>query len=264
MSYSQERMVDQDKETEGTEVKDSHRQRIEQHYQEWLKQYENGQITRQELIEKLSDEREDSEQRADRDGLTGLDNRRCFDEEMPRQIMGAVRKNEELSAILLDIDDLKPVNDTYGHKAGDDVLKSVSTTILQSVRLTDLVFRYGGEELVVLLPNTAKNRAAEVAEKLRKAVAELIIKSGDQEIRTTVSVGVDSFNPKIMNLPQRITKDLTTSLMGNLIVGADKAMYAAKQGGKDGIGVIIKNKGEEQALRQVNEQTQQNVILIHK
>lgn len=215
-------------------------------------------------VDTLRQENQTLSRLAQKDPLTGLDNRRRLEEEMPRQLMGAIRRGEELSAIFVDLDDFKSINDTYGHPVGDRVLQSVSTTILGGVRLTDLVFRYGGEEIVVLLPDTVKVRAVEVAERLRQSVSDLTVISGDQTLGVTISLGVDSLNPKSMNLPRRITQDLLFSLMGNLISGTDRAMYEAKQGGKNSIRVIISNPEEEQAMKQVNEQTQRNIILKHK
>lgn len=203
------------------------------------------------------------EQLAQKDPLTKLDNRRRFDEEMQRQILGCIRRSQELSTILIDIDDFKLVNDTYGHIPGDNVLTALAATIQRSIRQTDLVFRYGGEEFVILLPDTPKSGAVEVAEKLRSIVADSAVIVGDQTIGVTISLGVDSFNPQALGLPKRIDRNSTVSFGSNLISGADRAMYRAKEGGKNTIGVIIRDK-DIFTTEHLSEQAKRNVILIHK
>jgi diguanylate cyclase (GGDEF)-like protein len=149
------------------------------------------------------------------DGLTGVANRRSFDETLPREFARATRSETPLSLVLLDIDRFKLLNDTHGHLAGDDVLREVARSLEREVRLGDTVARYGGEEFVVLLPGLDALHAAEVAERLRAAVAALPLGVG-----VTVSAGVAS-------CPSHGSDPL------GLVRAADRALYASKRDGRD-------------------------------
>lgn len=149
------------------------------------------------------------------DGLTGVANRRSFDEVLTREVLAAVREDMPLSLLLLDLDFFKALNDVHGHQMGDDVLRAVGLALRNACRPGDLAARYGGEEFVVVLPGVATSGAVVIAERLRAAIADL-----DSPVPVTVSVGVAT-----------LPGDATTS--DALIVAADRALYSAKRQGRD-------------------------------
>lgn len=155
------------------------------------------------------------------DPLTGLYNRRWLNSMLERQIQRAVHDHQPFSVIMIDIDHFKLYNDTYGHQAGDQALRVVSDVITQYLRPNDTMARYGGEEFLALLPNTALDRAREVAERLRLVVKNFSIpgKSDKQLPPVTISIGIAQHQ-----------KNRGSS---ELIDTADKAMYCAKRGGRD-------------------------------
>jgi len=150
------------------------------------------------------------------DPLTGIYNRRHFEACIEREIIGQKRSGTPISLLLLDIDHFKPINDELGHATGDQVLIKVVDVIRNTIRQTDLLFRIGGEEFVVLLPATNRDTAAFVAEKIRSAVA------GARTIANrpvTVSIGLDELRPG---------ED-----RGNLLERCDHALYTAKARGRN-------------------------------
>lgn len=158
------------------------------------------------------------------DNLTGLANRRQFAEFLLRAWQNALREEQALSILMIDIDDFKSYNEHHGHKKGDACLKIVAESIRQTVgRASDLVSRYGGEEFVVVLGNTPLEGALKIAENIRVAVESLgILHKGAKGVgMMTVSVGVTS------TLPTRETQPET------VLVAADRAMYNAKHNGKN-------------------------------
>lgn len=155
---------------------------------------------------------------ATKDEMTGLYNRRKMDELLLREIAFAMRYGDPLSLMILDIDQFKSVNDTYGHHAGDNYLKGMCAVLQAEVRTVDFLGRWGGEEFIVLLPKTKIEEAKELAERLRKAVEEIKIESGRGLISRTISVGIVS--PKLAKLD-----------VDEMIRQADEAMYRAKQAG---------------------------------
>ena len=154
------------------------------------------------------------------DGLTGLNNHRTFQERLEVEIDRAKRFGKELSLLLLDIDYFKRLNDTYGHRTGDEVLKRVACRLTESMRNIDFTARYGGEEFVVILPETPLEGALFSAERLRKAMMHHIFKTGTDEISLTVSIGVATYPGD-------------ASQREDLIERADKALYAAKHAGRN-------------------------------
>jgi diguanylate cyclase (GGDEF)-like protein len=166
---------------------------------------------------------EGTERQSLSDPLTGLANRRFFHEIFLREMRRSQRSNQPVTIVLMDIDYFKGVNDTYGHHVGDEVLEQVSGIMLQSVRATDFVIRYGGEEFIILLPETRTADAAQVADKLRKTIGDTILESTSRPgmtLKVTVSAGVAAFPTDGPNGEAVILK-------------ADKALYNAKQGGRD-------------------------------
>lgn len=128
------------------------------------------------------------------DSLTGCYNRREFSRLINRHISSAERYKKDLSILMFDIDYFKKVNDTYGHQAGDFVLKKISSTILKEIRSGDLLARYGGEEFIMILPETKKVKAIEMAERLRKIIENLIINIEGIGIKVTASFGISTLN----------------------------------------------------------------------
>jgi diguanylate cyclase (GGDEF)-like protein len=159
--------------------------------------------------------------RADRDGLTRLFNRRSFDERLVYEIKRRSRYHHDLSLLMVDLDHFKSVNDTYGHKAGDLVLRKVGEILSTVFRTTDLAARYGGEEFVVLLPHTCEEAAWKLAERVRAAIEDCAFRFDGQNFSITASIGVASVEGGSLN-----TDD-------DLVLKADKALYQAKNNGRN-------------------------------
>jgi len=160
------------------------------------------------------------------DGLTELYNHRYFQEQMIVNIENAKRYGTEFSLILIDIDFFKKFNDKFGHQSGDAVLKQVAQTLKKNVRTTDIVCRYGGEEMSVILTNTKKETGIQIAQKLCNAVSERVFDlANNQKEHVTISLGVASY-------PQ----DGETSQA--IIECSDQGLYKAKENGRNQVGVI--------------------------
>lgn len=159
--------------------------------------------------------------RADRDGLTRLYNRRSFDERLIYEIKRRARYHHDLSLLMVDLDHFKSVNDTYGHKAGDLVLRKVGEILTTVFRTTDLAARYGGEEFVVLLPHTNEEAAWKLAERVRTAVENCAFHFDGQDFTVTASIGVAS------------VAGGSLSPDDDLVLKADKALYQAKNNGRN-------------------------------
>ena len=173
---------------------------------------------------------EEVSQRARTDGLTGLYNRRHFDEQLRRVIAETDRFGGTSSLILVDIDDFKVVNDTYGHEAGDAVLRQLGKILSDGVRTVDVCARYGGEEMVVLLPQTPIAGATELAERLRTAVADRAVLFEGTPIRVTASFGIAGY-------PETVPH-------GDwLFPAADRALYQAKEKGKNCVKSLLTSEG---------------------
>ncbi len=154
------------------------------------------------------------------DRLTNLYNRRSMDEELIREMSLAKRHSQDLSILFFDLDDFKKINDTYGHQAGDLVLKSVADIIKNEKRTEDIAARYGGEELVVILPRTEKSIALIVGDRIRLAVEAMKLEYNGKEIGVTISGGLASF-------------PLNADKIADLVNCADQALYTAKSIGKN-------------------------------
>lgn len=156
------------------------------------------------------------------DQLTGLHNRRYMNGQLEQFMQRAVRGNQPLSLMMTDIDHFKAVNDTHGHQAGDDVLREIGKRLRANVRPTDVVCRTGGEEFVVLMPNTPGDLACAAAERIRKAVAAagFPVLGGTKDLHITVSAGVSTLQG-------------AGDTIDDLMHRADTALYQAKTGGRN-------------------------------
>jgi diguanylate cyclase (GGDEF)-like protein len=159
-----------------------------------------------------------AELRAGTDALTGLPNQRASHETMQRMTAQSDRARQPLSVLLLDLDHFKQVNDVYGHAEGDNVLAAVGVTLRSTIREGDFCGRFGGEEFLILLPDTDLDSASLVAEKIRASVERIQVPSVRREI--TISIGVATF-------PEHGTEAATVARI------ADRALYAAKEGGRN-------------------------------
>ena len=155
------------------------------------------------------------------DALTGIFNRRNFDEKLRYEYSRALRYHTTLSCIMFDIDFFKKVNDTHGHLFGDEVLRMIGKTLKEELRSHDIFARYGGEEFVILLPETTAECANKVAEKLRVLISEKVVTKDEVSTTVSVSLGIAELNQERMK-------------NGNdLVENADKAMYHAKNTGRN-------------------------------
>jgi diguanylate cyclase (GGDEF)-like protein len=154
-----------------------------------------------------------------RDGLTGLYNNRHFQEVLAHQVEVCRRYGWPLSLLFLDIDNFKSINDTFGHPDGDLVLKTLARFLQSHVRLADVICRYGGEEFVVLLPQTSGDHAHRLAERLREGIAANPVPLSHGEIHITVSIGMSCLTPAMSG--------------EDLVKTADAFLYKAKQSGKN-------------------------------
>ena len=154
------------------------------------------------------------------DPLTGLENRRSLMDFAEVQLKLAKRYKSFFSILLIDLDYFKKINDTYGHLIGDEILKNIAKILKESLRNVDHIGRFGGEEFIVILPNTTLKNAVLVAEKVRDAIANFVHNIEEQNIQTTVSIGIASYNPLDDDVNQIIER-------------ADHALYTAKSSGRN-------------------------------
>jgi diguanylate cyclase (GGDEF)-like protein len=162
----------------------------------------------------------DLSERAERDELTGLANRRTLDDRLREEIDRARRYRTHMTLVLVDIDDFKQVNDRYGHQCGDDVLRRVAVVLSRSLRELDLAGRFGGEEFALVLPGTSVGGACRVAEQIRRAVAQIdVLGPASQRVRITASFGMAEFP--------------ACATLEDLVERADGCLYDAKRRGKN-------------------------------
>lgn len=158
------------------------------------------------------------------DPLTGLQNRRSLFDLGRIEFARSRRMDRPFCCLMLDLDHFKKINDNYGHPIGDRVVQEFAQCCQRSVRHVDLIGRYGGEEVVIFLPETDSNTALQVAERVRESVEKLSIKISDQELHITVSIGVSR-------------RDENTLELETLIARADQAMYVAKYKGRNRVAI---------------------------
>ena len=180
------------------------------------------QLKLQKLIKDLEASKNELKRLSETDSMTNLCNRRYFAHTSKAILALAKRDQSMLSLIILDIDKFKYVNDTYGHQVGDDVLIALSKVLLKSIRKSDLACRFGGEEFILLLPETSQDGAVVIAEKIRKSIESMVLetKSGDK-VNITISLGVSGVDL------------LHDTSIESSIKRADDALYKAKETGRN-------------------------------
>ena len=167
---------------------------------------------------------EKTQKQATTDGLTGLVNHRTFYEILEKELWRSHRHGGHISLIMVDVDNLKGINDTYGHRAGDKVIREVSRRIIQCIRQIDTAARYGGDEFSVILPNTSLRDAIVVANRMVETVSSRPANWNHQEIELSISVGVCQCDAD--STPEDITSR------------SDEALYKAKEAGKNTVRVF--------------------------
>jgi diguanylate cyclase (GGDEF)-like protein len=172
------------------------------------------------------------------DSLTNLVNRRQFLEIAEVAIQRVKNGQGQLAIIMLDIDHFKNVNDQYGHKAGDQVLSAVATSIKQSLRPRDVPGRYGGDEFIILVNGASSDQCFKIAERIRRAAAQLSIPIGSGEVRVTTSLGLAWTNPE------------RSIRLDDLINYADQALYAAKRQGRNSV-VVWKDNEQSMEMGEI-------------
>ena len=158
------------------------------------------------------------------DGLTGLVNHKTFYEILERELWRSRRYGGQISLIMVDVDNLKKINDTYGHRAGDKVIREISRRIKECIRQIDTAARYGGDEFAVILPNTSLNEATIVAQRMVEAVANSPTTWNKEQITLSISVGLGQYDADTN--PEDITSR------------SDQALYTAKQAGKNTVRIF--------------------------
>jgi len=180
----------------------------------------------EKFAHELKNANEQLREMAFRDGLTGLYNHRYFQELMDNELNRSRRYKKSFSLMMLDLDYFKKINDEYGHPVGDIVLKEVSKAIENTIRDSDFAARYGGEEFAIVLPETELRGAAILAERLRKAIEQLVIDTNGCRIDVTVSVGVTCYHPSTAKIEK-----------SEILSEADNALYNSKNKGRNMISI---------------------------
>jgi diguanylate cyclase len=196
-------------------VEHSRKKTSDESHKELIDRLSNMETETEKLRQCIDEERS----KAYTDALTKIPNRMSFDERISQEFQRWQRYNNKLSLCLIDIDKFKNVNDTYGHKAGDIVLKTVAQKCISKVRGSDFFCRYGGEEFALILPETNLSTAITVAESLRESIERCPFQYGDKTVPITISCGLAEFKGK--------------DNMDTIFKRADKALYKAKDSGRN-------------------------------
>ena len=183
--------------------------RVEERTSDLISEIEARKLAEKKLIEL-----------AETDPLTGVLNRRAFDQQAALEIERAKRYSRDLAVILLDIDHFKQINDQYGHSAGDEVLVTIANLIIPCLRGVDRLCRHGGEEFIILLPETSAEQAMLLGERLRREIAQQAMQYDDRPFAVTASFGITTWQAQEANIQPAIVR-------------ADKAMYRAKNQGRN-------------------------------
>jgi two-component system cell cycle response regulator len=172
-----------------------------------------------EMTQTLSARSETLQHAALTDGLTGMQNRRYFDDALKEYLTEFRRIQKPLGLMIFDLDHFKQVNDTHGHDVGDEVLRSVASTLRDMTRYHDVVARLGGEEFAVVAPNMTEDQLFKLAERIRKAIAMQTVQAGNVKLKVTTSVGMATWDGK------ETGEDFYRR--------ADKQLYQAKRQGRN-------------------------------
>ncbi len=203
------------------------------HYERVVQRLEQLIVEKETLTAELEIANEQLQALAATDGLTGMLNKRAFEDAVARDLARAERESTCVSLIVVDVDHFKKFNDTYGHQTGDEVLKVVANVLKGKVRTGDVPARYGGEEFVVLLPTTDPDGAGLVAERLRRSLEAEVVQSAQGDLRVTASFGVAT-----LRRPSR--KD-----GARLFALADEALYAAKRAGRNRVKLNVPDEVDD-------------------
>lgn len=166
------------------------------------------------------------EEQLSKDILTSAYNRKAFAHFLNSAFITAKRNYSSLCLFMIDVDNFKTINDTYGHQVGDKILKHIADKLIQTVRSSDIVCRYGGDEFAIVCPNIDSLRGLQLAEQVRNNVEAMKFTAGDKKLNTTLSIGVSNY------------PDNDITCVSQFIAYADKAMYKAKRKGRNQIGLI--------------------------
>lgn len=196
------------------------------------------------IFERMEDEKTRLERLAITDYLTGLYNIRYFYHRLEEEFSRAQRYNFPLSCLMIDIDYFKEINDRYGHRAGDSVLREVARLMKSHTRKSDVLARYGGEEFIMLLPETPENGAVSKAESLRTSISKLRFRTLKDGRTVTVSIGVATY------------PDVSVSDTDDLITYADNALYKAKTSGRNRVEVFTQADKNEKEVRMAENRIQ--------
>ena len=192
---------------------------------EFISTFNSMSVSLEESLEEITAKNEELRVMSITDPLTGRYNRRYIEDYLGRELELAIRTQDPLTILMIDLDHFKEYNDTYGHIAGDMALKLLGNILMETVRKTDVVARYGGEEWIICLSHTSSEGGAKIAEKLRKAVEKNVFTLKGQETWITVSIG-------IATAPEDGTD------YSAIVEAADTAMYLAKASGRNQIQVF--------------------------
>lgn len=193
-------------------------------YEQMNKELIAAKMELQKLANDLEEKNKRLEKLANIDGLTDVYNHRYFQNFLETEIRRSLRKKTSVSLVLFDVDHFKKFNDSYGHPAGDFILKELCKLVKKNLRDYDLIARYGGEEFILVLVETAAEDAAEITEKLREVIASHIFIDDINEYKVTASFGVATMSPAKDEFKQ-----------GDFIDFADKALYESKKKGRNKI-----------------------------
>ena len=166
------------------------------------------------------------EEQLSKDILTKAYNRKAFAHFLNSAYLAAKRDVSSLCLFMIDVDNFKTINDSYGHQVGDKILKYIADKLIQTVRSTDIVCRYGGDEFSIICPNIDSLSGLQLAEQVRNKVEAMTFTVGDKDVNTTLSIGVSNY------------PDNKIQCVSQFIAYADKAMYQAKRKGRNQIGLI--------------------------
>lgn len=198
---------------------------IQKNIEDIIRNFDVPDANKMDVIKKINFIYNQSKYLSITDELTGLYNRRHFEQNFEREFLRAKRYGSKFSVAIIDIDFFKKINDTYGHLCGDYVLREIAYTIQDSFRKTDMVFRYGGEEFVVILTETSLENALIPLERLRKKIEAKNLFYEGKNINITVSIGLNSDTTKYESASEFLDM-------------ADKALYNAKENGRNRIETI--------------------------